>query len=600
MNHCMNAVALACIAGLAGAEDIPLEYNWNGLAHAGEVFKADTPQGYRSIQDRGILTGTADSLGGLTGSVTGLGGTYQLVMDPDTPDVIFVGTREAGWDNAVDADALGNRPSWDPTGNTGYLESATTTVGVPILMTADSVISFLHTSSNQGVTSGGAGGYIYVSLNFTDSTQLVLGCQSFDWSVDFNAEVDEAFMRPEIAFVHKLSGPLADGLGFAGLASVDRATPGTPISVYEVGASRDTILKRYGTDIAGKMLETIEFIGVGINQFHEPEIEEFEASAMILGLCVNGQNVPLDCNWNGTGQPSEINSPDINDPDGYRSIGDRGLTVEDADSIGGGDGEIVTDNMTYHIEMNAGVVDTIMIGTRSRPWDDVADADELGVAPAWNHSGGSGVINQWRSRIDSAPNPWRSRTGLGLLYNASEGGGHFNVTLDFLDSTSVTVTLHAPDWYANGDHTVNAPLPGVASQTVLEGPLSNGDGFAATSSVDLSVRGGPLNLTEAVISTESLWIDLGFDARGKSLLGITFDSGLTAPQAAGIYAASLTELGGACRVDVNDDRHVDFFDLLMFLNWYSNADLNADFTDDGVLDFFDLQAFLNLYSEGCP
>ncbi|MBX3322947.1 MAG: hypothetical protein KF757_08150 [Phycisphaeraceae bacterium] len=45
---------------------------------------------------------------------------------------------------------------------------------------------------------------------------------------------------------------------------------------------------------------------------------------------------------------------------------------------------------------------------------------------------------------------------------------------------------------------------------------------------------------------------------------------------------------------------LDFFDVQLFLNFYSNGNLLADLNGDGLLDFFDVQAFLNHYAAGCP
>ncbi len=54
-----------------------------------------------------------------------------------------------------------------------------------------------------------------------------------------------------------------------------------------------------------------------------------------------------------------------------------------------------------------------------------------------------------------------------------------------------------------------------------------------------------------------------------------------------------------CPVDLDGDGLVDFFDMQIFLNWYSSGDLRADFVADCVIDFFDLQLFLQMYSDGC-
>lgn len=582
-----TTLLVAASAGLASAQDIPLDYNWNGLAHASEVFNAnaDGLMGYRSISDRGIVTGTPDSLGEETGEVFGVYGNYQLIMSPDTLDCVFIGHRNASptWDDVADGDTKGIAPSWDPTGGTGNLLTATTTFDSPIAMNTSSNFSIIYTASNGG-------GDFQVTLNFTDSTSVTIDCNAPDWFADFDPLVTPPFGGLEWSY--NLPGNLSGGDGFAGTKAQDAAVNGEPLAIIEAGASQFTINSGLGFDIAGKSLESITFDANQFNLFNP------NAAVEIFGLIVNGVNVPLDFNWNGISQPEEINAADTDSPTGYRSIGDRGLTVEDAESVGGGEGEVVTDNMTYHLAMAADAVDTIMVGTRSRVWDDVNDFDDYGVVPAWDVSGGTGVIPSWTSVL-TTPMPMSSGSKLGLLYDASEGGGNFDMTLEFTDSTSVTVTLHAPDWFADGNGTANAPLAGVESQTVLAGPQSGGDGFASTQNTDLAVRGNPLNVTEAVVSADSLMTGLGFDVAGKSLAFITFDSGFGGSQAVGIYAAALSDGGNDCQVDVNNDGVIDFFDLQLFLNWYATGNLNADFANDGVLDFFDLQSFLNLYSAGC-
>ena len=58
--------------------------------------------------------------------------------------------------------------------------------------------------------------------------------------------------------------------------------------------------------------------------------------------------------------------------------------------------------------------------------------------------------------------------------------------------------------------------------------------------------------------------------------------------------------GAVCSPDLNNDGVLNFFDVSLFLNAYSNNDPAADFTNDGVFNFFDVSAFLNAYSAGCP
>ncbi|MDF1810051.1 MAG: GC-type dockerin domain-anchored protein [Phycisphaerales bacterium] len=55
-----------------------------------------------------------------------------------------------------------------------------------------------------------------------------------------------------------------------------------------------------------------------------------------------------------------------------------------------------------------------------------------------------------------------------------------------------------------------------------------------------------------------------------------------------------------CRVDINGDNTLNFFDISGFISAFNSNDLSVDFTDDGTLNFFDISAFLNEFAEGCP
>lgn len=59
-----------------------------------------------------------------------------------------------------------------------------------------------------------------------------------------------------------------------------------------------------------------------------------------------------------------------------------------------------------------------------------------------------------------------------------------------------------------------------------------------------------------------------------------------------------------CRVDLNGDGSVDFFDIQAFLAAFNSGDLLADFSPpdggDGELNFFDIQQFLLEFNAGCP
>ncbi len=55
-----------------------------------------------------------------------------------------------------------------------------------------------------------------------------------------------------------------------------------------------------------------------------------------------------------------------------------------------------------------------------------------------------------------------------------------------------------------------------------------------------------------------------------------------------------------CRPDLNGDGVLNFFDVSLFIQLYSDQDPIADFTGDGVWNFFDVSAFIGAYSAGCP
>ncbi|RMH12363.1 MAG: hypothetical protein D6695_06840, partial [Planctomycetota bacterium] len=55
-----------------------------------------------------------------------------------------------------------------------------------------------------------------------------------------------------------------------------------------------------------------------------------------------------------------------------------------------------------------------------------------------------------------------------------------------------------------------------------------------------------------------------------------------------------------CTADWNGDGVLDFFDVLAFLDDFSNANPAADLNSDGELNFFDVLSFLDQFSAGCP
>jgi hypothetical protein len=55
-----------------------------------------------------------------------------------------------------------------------------------------------------------------------------------------------------------------------------------------------------------------------------------------------------------------------------------------------------------------------------------------------------------------------------------------------------------------------------------------------------------------------------------------------------------------CTVDMSQDGLLDFFDVQLFLQYFSAQDPRADFNADSLFDFFDVSEFLNQFAIGCP
>jgi|GEM_PF-3126060 len=55
-----------------------------------------------------------------------------------------------------------------------------------------------------------------------------------------------------------------------------------------------------------------------------------------------------------------------------------------------------------------------------------------------------------------------------------------------------------------------------------------------------------------------------------------------------------------CRVDINGDNTLNFFDISGFISAFNSNDPSVDFNDDGTLNFFDISAFLKEFAAGCP
>ena len=290
------------------------------------------------------------------------------------------------------------------------------------------------------------------------------------------------------------------------------------------------------------------------------------------------------------------------EPDGYRSIGDRGFQSGTADSLGGEGYGLTSNGRTYAFESNMNVVDMVMIGTRPAAFDDEVNGDNIGVPPDWDPSKGGGLVVEAMTAVDNIP--LDDSFEMGLLYHASNGGGSFDMRLGFADGEEVILTLNSPDWFANNNPVPPAPNPGVASQEVLPGPLSDGDGYAGTAGFDNGVPDLPLTAFEAVVTATSLSDGLGFDVTGRELTSITFDALnllFENPNAAiGIFGASLGGGGDVCIGDCNEDGNLDILDFVCFqLEWQAQT-AKGDCDGNGEYNILDFVCFQLAWQEGCP
>ncbi|MEM6795638.1 MAG: hypothetical protein AAF725_16800 [Acidobacteriota bacterium] len=241
--------------------------------------------------------------------------------------------------------------------------------------------------------------------------------------------------------------------------------------------------------------------------------------------------LPLDFNFNGMVHPGEEGQPDA--ADGFRAISDRALSV-DGQPMSLGDVTSPNSNLSYDINETGGVLDILHLGNRNTvdggtwTFDATADMDNIGVQPDWLPDPDQTFVFQ---TVD--PILFDANSTVGLLYQISNGGGDFDVTLGFDDDTTVTVTVNGPDWFGPFAGTPDAPGPGVVLQQNL------GTDFTGAENVDAGSAGATLIVTEAVIGAAELQADLGFNASGKTLTSLAFDNPSNAAAGHAIMAVTV-------------------------------------------------------------
>jgi hypothetical protein len=383
---------LACTPLLCAQNtvQIALNYNWNGIAHAGETGSPDAANGFRAISDRAL-----DFTAGVPNDATLA--RYAIVATPGTLDMVHLGNRNTvdngnwAFDAVPDGDNIGTQPSWLT--NVNQAGPQTTVLATPLPIGLASTASILFHVSNGG-------GSFDVTFTYLSGHTRVRSVSGPDWFAG----------------------------NYAGRDSVDRANAGATLSLTErvVDLSVD----------AGETLTQISFsnrsnttAGYGI----------YGVNVEAAAVSKRENPIPLNYNWNGIVHAGEAQLADA--PNGYRSIADKGLDF----TLG-----VPTDPALaeYDLVAQPGVLDMVMLGNRNtvaggtRAFDLVPDGDNIGIQPGWlpnvDLSGPQTTVLAQPILLDGA-------STASVLYQISNGGGAFDVTFTFV-SGSITATLVGSDW----------------------------------------------------------------------------------------------------------------------------------------------------------
>ena len=136
------AVAAVAAASSVTAQNIPvpLNYNFNGIVHAGESGLPDDPAGFRSISDRALDFSTGVPADPLTNP-------YQLIATAGALDIVHLGNRNTvdngnwAFQPTANGDNIGIQPTWLP--NADQSTPQTTILATPLPLVATTNLAFL-------------------------------------------------------------------------------------------------------------------------------------------------------------------------------------------------------------------------------------------------------------------------------------------------------------------------------------------------------------------------------------------------------------------------------------------------------------------------
>ena len=404
-----SILALSASMSAQAIIPIPLNYNFNGIVHAGESGLPDDPNGYRSISDRGL-----DFTNGVPGDP--LLANYAIVDQPGQLDIVHLGNRDTvtsglwAFQATPDGDCIGIQPAWLT--NVDQSTPQTTTLSSPLPVDANTSLGILFQISDGGGTMD-----VTVTMSSGGTCSATVGAG--DWF----------------------------GGSFPGTDCVDNGNgPAAGLSITEANIDLSAC--------AGDSVAAVTFS----NRSNGTAGYAILAATMKYTVPPRRVNqIPLNYNFNGIVHAGENGLPD--DPNGYRSISDRGL-----DFTAGVPSDSTLDK--YNIVSQPGQVDIVHLGNRntvsSGLWifDPVADGDCNGTQPAWLPN-----PDQTGAQITLLSNPilLDSQSEASGIFQISNGGGNFDVLLTFASGASVVQTISGGDWfgglYPGTDGTDCANLP---------------------------------------------------------------------------------------------------------------------------------------------
>ena len=150
---------------------IPLNYNFNGIAHAGEIGNPDDPLGYRSISDRGL-----NFVGGVPNDP--ILADYDVVNAPLALDIVHLGNRNTvtggtwAFQSTANGDIIGTQPLWLQ--NVDQTGPQTTLLGNVIRLDGSSSASLIFQISDGG-------GAFDVEFGFANGAPVLATVSGGDW-----------------------------------------------------------------------------------------------------------------------------------------------------------------------------------------------------------------------------------------------------------------------------------------------------------------------------------------------------------------------------------------------------------------------------------